>query len=175
MYCLRKGICIGTVDVANVTKEELSEMMVGRKVQLIVDKTEAKPKDVVLKVENLVMIDKLHKTNAVNNVSFDVRKGEIVCIAGIDGNGQTDLVYGITGLEPIKSGKVYLNNVDITNLSIRKRNKVGLAHIPEDRHRHGLVLDYSLEQNLVLQNYFEDRFQKQDLLNLRIFVNMRMI
>lgn len=164
---LRKGRCIGTVDVANVTKEELSEMMVGRKVQLIVDKTEAKPKDVDLKVENLVMIDKLHKTNAVNNVSFDVRKGEIVCIAGIDGNGQTDLVYGITGLEPIKSGKVYLNNVDITNLSIRKRNKVGLAHIPEDRHRHGLVLDYSLEQNLVLQNYFEDRFQKAGFIKFK--------
>lgn len=164
---LRKGRCIGTVDVANVTKEELSEMMVGRKVQLIVDKTEAKPKDDVLKVENLVMIDKLHKTNAVNNVSFDVRKGEIVCIAGIDGNGQTDLVYGITGLEPIKSGKVYLNNVDITNLSIRKRNKVGLAHIPEDRHRHGLVLDYSLEQNLVLQNYFEDRFQKAGFIKFK--------
>lgn len=164
---LRKGRCIGTVDVANVTKEELSEMMVGRKVQLIVDKTEAKPKDVVLKVENLVMIDKLNKTNAVNNVSFDVRKGEIVCIAGIDGNGQTDLVYGITGLEPIKSGKVYLNNVDITNLSIRKRNKVGLAHIPEDRHRHGLVLDYSLEQNLVLQNYFEDRFQKAGFIKFK--------
>lgn len=164
---LRKGRCIGTVDVANVTKEELSEMMVGRKVQLIVDKTEAKPKDVVLKVENLVMIDKLHKTNAVNNVSFDVRKGEIVCIAGIDGNGQTDLVYGITGLEPIKSGKVCLNNVDITNLSIRKRNKVGLAHIPEDRHRHGLVLDYSLEQNLVLQNYFEDRFQKAGFIKFK--------
>lgn len=164
---LRKGRCIGTVDVANVTKEELSEMMVGRKVQLIVDKTEAKPKDVVLKVENLVMIDKLHKTNAVNNVLFDVRKGEIVCIAGIDGNGQTDLVYGITGLEPIKSGKVYLNNVDITNLSIRKRNKVGLAHIPEDRHRHGLVLDYSLEQNLVLQNYFEDRFQKAGFIKFK--------
>lgn len=164
---LRKGRCIGTVDVANVTKEELSEMMVGRKVQLIVDKTEAKPKDVVLKVENLVMIDKLHKTNAVNNVSFDVRKGEIVCIAGIDGNGQIDLVYGITGLEPIKSGKVYLNNVDITNLSIRKRNKVGLAHIPEDRHRHGLVLDYSLEQNLVLQNYFEDRFQKAGFIKFK--------
>lgn len=164
---LRKGRCIGTVDVANVTKEELSEMMVGRKVQLIVDKSEAKPKDVVLKVENLVMIDKLHKTNAVNNVSFDVRKGEIVCIAGIDGNGQTDLVYGITGLEPIKSGKVYLNNVDITNLSIRKRNKVGLAHIPEDRHRHGLVLDYSLEQNLVLQNYFEDRFQKAGFIKFK--------
>ena len=164
---LRKGRCIGTVDVANVTKEELSEMMVGRKVQLIVDKTEAKPKDVVLKVENLVMIDKLHKTNAVNNVSFDVRKGEIVCIAGIDGNGQTDLVYGITGLESIKSGKVYLNNVDITNLSIRKRNKVGLAHIPEDRHRHGLVLDYSLEQNLVLQNYFEDRFQKAGFIKFK--------
>lgn len=164
---LRKGRCIGTVDVATVTKEELSEMMVGRKVQLIVDKTEAKPKDVVLKVENLVIIDKLHKTNAVNNVSFDVRKGEIVCIAGIDGNGQTDLVYGITGLEPIKSGKVYLNNVDITNLSIRKRNKVGLAHIPEDRHRHGLVLDYSLEQNLVLQNYFEDRFQKAGFIKFK--------
>lgn len=164
---LRKGKCIGTVDVASVTKEELSEMMVGRKVQLIVDKTEAKPKDVVLKVENLVMIDKIHKTNAVNNVSFDVRKGEIVCIAGIDGNGQTDLVYGITGLEPVKSGKVYINNVDITNLSIRKRNKAGLAHIPEDRHRHGLVLDYSLEQNLVLQNYFEDRFQKAGFIKFK--------
>ena len=170
---LRKGRCIGTVDVANVTKEELSEMMVGRKVQLIVDKTEAKPKDVVLNLFRAFlaiyrfMIDKLHKTNAVNNVSFDVRKGEIVCIAGIDGNGQTDLVYGITGLEPIKSGKVYLNNVDITNLSIRKRNKVGLAHIPEDRHRHGLVLDYSLEQNLVLQNYFEDRFQKAGFIKFK--------
>ncbi len=164
---LRKGKCIGTVDVASVTKEELSEMMVGRKVQLIVDKTEAKPKDVVLKVENLVMIDKIHKTNAVNNVSFDVRKGEIVCIAGIDGNGQTDLVHGITGLEPVKSGKVYINNVDITNLSIRKRNKAGLAHIPEDRHRYGLVLDYSLEQNLVLQNYFEDRFEKAEFIKFK--------
>ena len=98
---------------------------------------------------------------------FITKKGEIVCIAGIDGNGQTDLVYGITGLEPIKSGKVYLNNVDITNLSIRKRNKVGLAHIPEDRHRHGLVLDYSLEQNLVLQNYFEDRFQKAGFIKFK--------
>ena len=158
---LRKGRCIGTVDVANVTKEELSEMMVGRKVQLIVDKTEAKPKDVVLKVENLVIIDKLHKTNAVNNVSFDVRKGEIVCIAGIDGNGQTDLVYGITGLEPIKSGKVYLNNVDITNLSIRKRLKRTIGQNFKTGRNEMLQRYMDKEINIGFIGYSDTKFDKK--------------
>ncbi len=104
------------------------------------------------------MASKVHKNNAVCNVSFSARRGEILCIAGIDGNGQTELVYGITGLEPLASGKITLCGKDITKASIRKRNTSGMSHIPEDRHKHGLVLEYSLEDNLVLQRYFEPDF-----------------
>ena len=100
----------------------------------------------------------MHKNNAVKNVSFQVRRGEIVCIAGIDGNGQTELVYGLTGLEPVKGGHVKFLGEDITHASIRKRSVMGMSHIPEDRHKHGLVLDYSLEYNLILQRYFEPQF-----------------
>lgn len=136
---LRKGKCVGTVETKETTAEELSSMMVGRNVSFHVDKKPAEPGDVVLEVENLTVASKLHKNDAVKNVSFKVRKGEIVCIAGIDGNGQTELVYGITGLEHAKSGSVKLNGVDITHASIRKRNTSGMSHIPEDRHKHGLV------------------------------------
>ncbi|MDO4353637.1 MAG: ABC transporter ATP-binding protein [Clostridia bacterium] len=155
---LRKGKCIGTVNTKDATIEELSAMMVGRNVNFHVEKTPAKPGDVVLDVEGLTVASKIHKNNAVKNVSFKVRAGEIVCIAGIDGNGQTELVYGITGLEPVKSGTVKLNGVDITKASIRKRSVSGMSHIPEDRHKHGLVLDYSLEDNLILQTYFKRDF-----------------
>ena len=155
---LRKGKCIGTVNTKDATIEELSAMMVGRNVNFHVEKTPAKPGDVVLEVEGLTVASKIHKNNAVKNVSFKVRAGEIVCIAGIDGNGQTELVYGITGLEPLKSGTVKLNGVDITKASIRKRSVSGMSHIPEDRHKHGLVLDYSLEDNLILQTYFKRDF-----------------
>ncbi len=157
---LRKGKCIGTVNTADVTKQELSTMMVGRPVQLEVVKEPAQPKEVVLSVENLTVPSKLHKNNAVKNVSFDVRAGEIVCIAGIDGNGQTELIQGITGLEPVKSGKITLCGENITHSSIKKRNKTGISHIPEDRHKHGLVLKNTLEENLVLQRFDEKRFQK---------------
>lgn len=157
---LRKGKCIGTVNTADVTKQELSTMMVGRPVQLEVVKEPAQPKEVVLSVENLTVPSKLHKNNAVKNVSFDVRAGEIVCIAGIDGNGQTELIQGITGLEPVKSGKITLCGENITHSSIKKRNKTGISHIPEDRHKHGLVLKNTLEENLVLQRFEEKRFQK---------------
>ena len=157
---LRKGKCIGTVDIANTTKEELSEMMVGRSVKFAVDKAEAKPAESVLTVENLCVKSKLHKKDAVHNVSFSVRAGEIVCIAGIDGNGQTELVYGLTGLDKVESGKILLCGKDITKESIRNRSLDGMSHIPEDRHKHGLVLDYSLEQNIVLQRYYEPEFQK---------------
>ena len=157
---LRKGKCIGTVNTADVTKQELSTMMVGRPVQLEVVKEPAKPKEVVLSVENLTVPSKIHKNNAVKNVSFDVRAGEIVCIAGIDGNGQTELIQGITGLEPVKSGKITLCGENITHSSIKKRNKTGISHIPEDRHKHGLVLKNTLEENLVLQRFDEKRFQK---------------
>ncbi|MBP3454108.1 MAG: ABC transporter ATP-binding protein [Clostridia bacterium] len=157
---LRKGRYIGTVNTSETTKAELSSMMVGRPVQLVVDKQLAQPGETVLEVENLCVPSKLYKRNAVNNVSFKARAGEILCIAGIDGNGQTDLVYAITGLEHPSSGKITLGNKNVTRLPIRQRSDAGMSHIPEDRHKHGLVLDFTLEQNMVLQRFDEGRFQK---------------
>lgn len=133
-------------------------MMVGRNVSFHVEKKPVQPGEVVLEVKNMTMASKLHKNNAVKNVSLKVRRGEIVCLAGIDGNGQTEFVYGLTGLEPLSSGSITLCGQDITHASIRKRSKLGMSHIPEDRHKHGLVLDYSLENNMVLQRYFEPEF-----------------
>ena len=156
---LRKGKCIGTVNTKDTNKQELSNMMVGRPVQLEIDKGESKPGEVVLEVEGLTVPSRIHKNDAVKNVSFDVRKGEIVCIAGIDGNGQTELVYGLTGLEKASAGRITLCGTDISGASIRKRSRAGMSHIPEDRHKHGLVLGYTLEQNLVLQKYKEPQFQ----------------
>ena len=155
---LRKGKCIGTVDIKDTNIAELSAMMVGRNVNFHVEKEETTPGEVVLSVENLAVASKLHKNNAVKNVSFKVHAGEIVCIAGIDGNGQTELVHALSGLQPAVSGKISLCGQDITHTSIRKRNNMGVGHIPEDRHKHGLVLDYSLEDNLVLKRYFEPEF-----------------
>ena len=155
---LRKGKYIGTVNTKDVTMEELSAMMVGRNVNFHVEKKPCTPGDVILEVENMSVASKVHKNDAVKHVSFQVRAGEIVCIAGIDGNGQTELVYGLSGLEPLKSGKILLNGKDMTNASIRKRSTSGMSHIPEDRHKHGLVLDYSLEYNMILQRYFEQDF-----------------
>ena len=155
---LRKGKYIGTVETKDTTPEKLSTMMVGRDVSFVVDKEPAKPGDVVLDVRNMTVASKHHKNNAVNNVSLQVRRGEIVCIAGIDGNGQTEFVYGLTGLEPISGGTITMNGTDITHAPIRKRLTSGMSHIPEDRHKHGLVLDYTLEDNIVLQRYFEPEF-----------------
>lgn len=247
---LRKGKYIGTVEIKDTTKEELSEMMVGRQVKFEVDKDEAIPGDVVLEVDKLCVESKIHKKLAVNDVSFQVHAGEIVCIAGIDGNGQTELVYGITGLEKLApnvkeeveehvekpvwqklkevekqeraklfftqcgeqlkfffvelgkkiwkklkkfgetvaakavalwnklvllfnknkaqkldpnadvKGRITLCGQDITKAPIRKRSKTGMSHIPEDRHKYGLVLDYTLEQNMVLQRYWQKEFEK---------------
>ncbi len=157
---LRKGKYIGTVETADTTVEELSAMMVGRNVSFHVEKQPAAPGDVVLQVEGMTVASKMHRNNAVKNVSFQVREGEIVCIAGIDGNGQTELVYGLTGLEPIQSGKITFDGQDISRASIRQRSARGMSHIPEDRHKHGLVLDYSLEDNIVLQRYYEPEFTK---------------
>ena len=154
---LRRGKYIGTVNVADTTKEDLSRMMVGRDVQMVVEKEPADPKEVILKIENMTVASKMHSNNAVKNVSLEVHEGEIVCIAGIDGNGQTEFVYGLSGLEPLVDGKITLCGEDITNASIRERSKT-LSHIPEDRHKHGLVLDYPLEYNMVLQRYFQPEF-----------------
>ena len=155
---LRKGKYMGTVNIADTTKAELSRMMVGRDVEFAVTKGEAHPAEVVLDVKNLTVPSKVHKNNAVKNVSFQVHAGEIVCIAGIDGNGQSELVYAISGLEPASGGTITMCGVDITHAPIRRRSILGMSHIPEDRHKHGLVLDYTLEDNMILQRYFEPEF-----------------
>ncbi len=155
---LRKGRYIGTVNTADTNKQELSNMMVGRPVQLEVRKTPAQPKEEVLRVEHFCVPSHVHKRNAVNDVSFTVRAGEIVCIAGIDGNGQTELVYGLSGLDKSNGGSVTLCGEDVTHYSIHRRG-ANMSHIPEDRHKHGLVLDFTLEQNMVLQRFNEPQFQ----------------
>ena len=156
---LRKGKYIGTVNTKDTSKQELSNMMVGRPVQLEINKDDADPAEVVLNVEGLTVPSKIHKNDAVKDVSFNVRKGEIVCIAGIDGNGQTELIHGLTGLEKATAGKIEICGQDVSRASIRKRSQAGMSHIPEDRHKHGLVLGFTLEQNLVLQKYMEPQFQ----------------
>ncbi len=155
---LRKGRCIGTVETKDTDKQELSNMMVGRPVQLEVNKAVVQPGDVVLRVENFSVPFKGRKYNAVNAVTFNVRAGEILCIAGIDGNGQTELINGLTGLEKSSGGSVSLCGKDISRGSIRQRGE-DMSHIPEDRHKHGLVLDFTLEQNIVLQCFRQSRFQ----------------
>ena len=155
---LRKGKYVGTVNTCDTDKQSLSNMMVGRPVQLEVVKDEARPGETVLKVEHLSVPSHTHKKDAVHDVSFEARAGEILCIAGIDGNGQTELVYGLTGLEKSSGGTVTLCGKDITHASIHQRSE-NMSHIPEDRHKHGLVLDFTLEQNLVLQRFREPRFQ----------------
>ena len=169
---LRRGKYVGTVNVRDTTKEELSSMMVGRDVQLVVDKKPAKPKDVVLEVSHLTVPGRTKTKNAVNDVSFKVRSGEIVCIAGIDGNGQTELIYGLTGLTPTSGGTIKVNGKDITGSSIRERS-AHMSHIPEDRHKHGLVLDYPLDYNMVLQRYFEPEFTKIGFLKFKQYPYLR--
>ncbi len=161
---LRKGKHVGTVNTSETNKQELSNMMVGRPVQLEVVKDEAKPTDEVLRVEHFSVPSRVHKRNAVDDVSFSVRKGEIVCVAGIDGNGQSELIYGLTGLDKSSGGKVTLCGEDITHASIAHRGK-NMSHIPEDRHKYGLVLDFTLEQNMVLQRFQEPQFEKAGFIN----------
>ncbi len=156
---LRKGRYMGTVDVKDTSVEEMSRLMVGRDVQLVSAKEEKTPGEVVLKVDGLTVPSKVHKNDAVKNASLEVRRGEIVCLAGIEGNGQTEFVYAVTGLEKPSAGSVTLMGKDITRAKIRDRSKSGMSHIPEDRHKHGLVLDYTLENNMVLQRYWQPQFQ----------------
>ena len=162
---LRRGKYIATLDVPNTTKEEMSELMVGRKVSFTVDKGEQKLGDVVLNVKNLVMKPRTAQKNVVNHISFQVRRGEIVCIAGIDGNGKSETIYGLTGIMPIQGGSITLNGKDITKADVRTRNLSGISHIPEDRHKYGLVLDYSLKENLILKDYFKPTMQKFSFIN----------
>lgn len=161
---LRKGKYIGTVDVATSSKESLSKMMVGRDVNFEVEKTPSEPKAVILEVKDLFVKSKTSQKNLLNGVSFKARAGEILSIAGIEGNGQSELVYAITGLMKANSGEIILNGKNIEHESIRNRTLTGMGHIPEDRHKHGLVLDYSLAENMILQTYFQEPFQKNGFL-----------
>lgn len=161
---LRKGKCIGTVDIKDTTKEELSRMMVGREVSFSVEKGDLATGQSILEVSNLTVPSKLHKNNAVKDVSLNVRRGEIVCLAGIEGNGQSEFVSALTGLEKMSAGRITLCGHDITAATIRERSKLGMSHIPEDRHKYGLILDYSLEENLVLQRYWQPAFQQNGFL-----------
>ena len=156
---LRKGEHVWTGSICDITKEDLSRLMVGRGVTLAVEKKTSQPGDAVMEVRDLVVPSRVHKKDAVKHVSFTVHKGEIVCVAGIEGNGQSELVFGLTGLEKPSSGTVTLMGRDITNARIRERSKLGMSHIPEDRHKHGLVLDFTLEDNMVLQRYWQPEFQ----------------
>ena len=156
---LRKGKYMGTVDVADTSVEEMSRLMVGRDVQLVSTKAEPKIGETILKVQGLTVPSKTSKKDAVKNASLEVRAGEIVCLAGIEGNGQTEFVYALSGLEKPSAGTVTLCGKDITKTPIRDRSKMGMSHIPEDRHKHGLVLDYTLENNMVLQRYWDKQFQ----------------
>ncbi len=153
---LRKGRYVGTVNTADTTAEGLSAMMVGRDVSFSVDKKPAEPGEVVLSVKNMCVASPHQKKDAVHDVTFQVRKGEIVTIAGIDGNGQSELIYGLTGLDNLKSGSIFLGKDDLSNDPIRRRTLLGIGHIPEDRHKYGMVLDYSLEYNMILQTYFQE-------------------
>lgn len=160
---LRKGRYIGTVDVEGTTEEQMAEMMVGREVSFKVDKEEAQPSDVVLSIKNL-NVKNSRKLPAVKNLSVEAKRGEILCIAGIDGNGQSELIEAITGLRKIESGEIKLNGKSIDHLSIRNRTLEGIGHIPEDRHKHGLVLDFSLEENIALQTYFKEPLSEKGLI-----------
>jgi ABC-type uncharacterized transport system ATPase subunit len=152
------------VEVADATEASLAEMMVGRHVSFEVDKTESHPGKVVLKVDN-ISVKNTRKVMGLKNFSIEVKAGEIVGIAGVEGNGQSELVEGITGLRKIESGSIYLNNEEITNIPIRHRIQKGIGHIPEDRQKRGLVLDYKLEDNMVIEVYNKHPFSKNGLLN----------
>ena len=162
---LRKGKCIGTVLTKDTNAEKLAEMMVGREISFVVPKTDATPKQVVLSVSHLFVKDAITKKETVKDTSFSVKAGEIVCIAGVEGNGQSELINAITGLEPIKNGKVFLNGVDITDENIHEKIKNGMSHIPEDRQKYGLVLDYNIEQNVVIEQYRDKKFATAGWIN----------
>ncbi|MEQ2526546.1 ABC transporter ATP-binding protein [Robertmurraya yapensis] len=161
---IRKGKGIGTVEVSETDPDQLAALMVGREVHFKVDKKEAQPTDVVLEVKDLVVIDS-RNIPVVEGLNLEVKAGEILGIAGVDGNGQTELIEGITGLRKIKSGSVKINGKETAHLSSRKITETGVGHIPEDRHKHGLVLDYTIGENMVLQTYYQKPYSNSGVLS----------
>ena len=160
---LRRGKYIGTVDVATTSEKELAEMMVGRPVSFEVKKGISKPGETICEIKGINVLDN-RKLPAVKDFTLNVKPGEIMCVAGIDGNGQTELIEALYGLRKVESGTIILNGEDITHYSIRQRVESGIGHIPEDRHKYGLVLDFRLDSNFVLLDYYKQAYQKHGLI-----------
>ncbi|WP_214691852.1 ABC transporter ATP-binding protein [Exiguobacterium sp. s160] len=164
---IRRGRYIGTVEVdETVNEDSLAEMMVGREVNFDAEYSKADPQQVVLDVQGLVVKDS-RGLKVVEGLDLQIRAGEVLGIAGIDGNGQTELIEAISGLKKPESGKVLLNGKDVTGHTPRKMTEAGIGHIPQDRHKHGLVLDYSIRDNMVLQTYYKEPFSKRGLMNYK--------
>lgn len=161
---LRRGKLIGTVPVADTSEARMAEMMVGREVNFSVEKGPARPGKAIFEIENL-NVRNAKGLMGVKNLSLTVREGEILGLCGIDGNGQTELIQALTGLTGIESGKIRIDGTDITAMSVRQRLDAGLGHIPEDRHRHGLVLDFRLDENLVIHSYGRPPFSHHGILD----------
>ncbi|MBU8851114.1 ABC transporter ATP-binding protein [Priestia megaterium] len=163
---IRKGVGVGTVNVKETNPDELAALMVGREVHFKTEKKTATPKEAVLTIKELVVEDS-RGVGAVSSLNLSVRAGEIVGIAGVDGNGQTELIEAITGLRKIKSGSITLKNQELSTLSTRKITESGVGHIPQDRHKHGLVLDYTIGENIGLQTYYQKPMSKSGILNYK--------
>ncbi|MGG5252888.1 ABC transporter ATP-binding protein [Neobacillus sp. SM06] len=167
---IRKGKGIGTVHVNETNANELAHLMVGREVVFKTEKAPAQPKQEVLQINHLVVKD-ARGVSAVNGLNLSVRAGEIVGIAGIDGNGQTELIEAITGLRKSESGNILLNGKELIHSTPRKITETGVGHIPQDRHKHGLVLNYPIGENMVLQTYYQKPFSKNGILNFKEIYN----
>ncbi|MFP8643152.1 ABC transporter ATP-binding protein [Priestia aryabhattai] len=163
---IRKGVGVGTVNVKETNPDELAALMVGREVHFKTEKKTATPREAVLTIKELVVEDS-RGVEAVSSLDLSVRAGEIVGIAGVDGNGQTELIEAITGLRKIKSGSITLKNQELSTLSTRKITESGVGHIPQDRHKHGLVLDYTIGENIALQTYYQKPMSKSGILNYK--------
>ena len=161
---IRRGKSIQTVGIEGATNKDLAEMMVGRSVSFVTEKEEAQPKEVVLAISDLV-VNENRGVPAVKELSLDVRAGEIVGIAGIDGNGQSELIQAITGLRKVKSGSIKIKGQEVVGLSRRKITEMNVSHVPEDRHRDGLVLEMMLSENIALQTYYKEPLSKNGVLN----------
>ena len=161
---IRRGKSIETVEIAGATNQDLAEMMVGRSVSFTTEKNPPQPKEVILSIKDLV-VNENRGIPAVKNLSLDVRAGEIVGIAGIDGNGQSELIQAITGLRKVKSGTINIKGKDVVGLPPRKITEMKVSHVPEDRHRDGLVLDLTISENIALQTYYKEPLSKNGILN----------
>ena len=161
---IRRGKSIKTVSIEGVSNKDLAEMMVGRSVSFVTEKEEAKPKDVVLQISDLI-VNENRGVPAVKELSLDVHAGEIVGVAGIDGNGQSELIQAITGLRKVKSGSIKIKGREVVGLSPRNITEMKVSHVPEDRHRDGLVLEMMLSENIALQTYYKEPLSNKGVLN----------